>query len=78
MARKSREPVEERNLSVRLDAQTKEIVELIAKARKVPEKDIAVAAIQEYCRNHGPEVLRDIEVMKNAISNVIRDMGRAR
>ena len=38
-------------MSVRLDAETKELIQLVAMALDMKEKDIAIEAIQLFCRD---------------------------
>ena len=44
-------PEQEKNMSVRLDAETKELIQLVAMALDMKEKDIAIEAIQLFCRD---------------------------
>jgi hypothetical protein len=44
-------PEQEKNMSVRLDAETKELIQLVGMALDMKEKDIAIEAIQLYCRD---------------------------
>lgn len=58
-------PEQEKNMSVRLDAETKELISLVALSLDMKEKDIAIEAIQAYCRDKLDAVSAKLNELKS-------------
>lgn len=52
-------------MSVRLDAETKELISLVALSLDMKEKDIAIEAIQAYCRDKLDAVSAKLNELKS-------------
>ena len=55
---------QQKNMSVRLDADTKELLALVADALGVKEKDVAIKAIQIYCSDKLGLVIEKLEALR--------------